>query len=584
MLTEAVFRFPHCLVHATDRFASPLMWPMRLAAIVSILAAGACRDAAVAGYLSTPAPTIPPSHADEFTPLNGATYFIAEDSAHGTELWRSRGTVGTTRMVLDLNPGQADGIIRSGLTAFRGHLYFTARTSDDGCGLWRSDGTAPGTTLVRQFAPNEACRDGVVDPRILTVFDDLLLIAAPEHGTQPALWASDGTTTGTRVIHSLESDANREGAHSYFLADLGDSMLFASVSANRFASSDEVWRTDGTTEGTFRIIATGGTNLSGGFQHGLAALDGIALFLQFGFFHPPQLWRTDGTEAGTFKISDYILDASFGCTDADPPVGVCRGTAYFVAQPEGQTGSALWRTDGTVGGTEPIFSEFPAGGSPGCVREWLAGDAALLFTVPTAGGSRLWRSDGTAEGTLPVFGCALGSTDCPREIQRLASFADEIVFAASDPRHGCGAWVSDGTEGGTRRLAGSDAVRKTCDDLDRRGARGPRNFTAVGRSLYFLHDDGVHGFEPWISDGTPPGTRLLADINTGVVPCTGDCNEDGTVTVPELIRAVNIALGAASLRACPAADQGADERVSVPEVVSAVRNAIDSCGPTPEGT
>jgi ELWxxDGT repeat protein len=213
------------------------------------------------------------------------------------------------------------------------------------------------------------------------------------------------------------------------------------------------------------------------------------------------------------------------------------------------------------------------------VGEWSAGDDALLFTVPTAGRRGLWSIDGTADGTRPVFDCAPGGEDCPREIQRLARFADGIVFAASDPVHGCGAWVSDGTEAGTRRLVGTDAVPKTCDDLDRPGTRGPRNFAAVGRSLYFVHDDGVHGLEPWISDGTPAGTRLLADVNTGMVPCAGDCNGDGVVRVPELIRGVNVALGGASLRECPAADRGGDERVGVPEVVSAVRSAIEGCGP-----
>lgn len=35
-----------------------------------------------------------------------------------------------------------------------------------------------------------------------------------------------------------------------------------------------------------------------------------------------------------------------------------------------------------------------------------------------------------------------------------------------------------------------------------------------GRAV-FLADDGVHGREPWITDGTPEGTRLLADLRPG---------------------------------------------------------------------
>ena len=60
--------------------------------------------------------------------------------------------------------------------------------------------------------------------------------------------------------------------------------------------------------------------------------------------------------------------------------------------------------------------------------------------------------------------------------------------------------------------------------------------------------------------------------------CDGDCNEDGEVTVNELLVAVNIALGA-GLDGCPSADANGDGSVSVNELIAAVGFALNGCPP-----
>ncbi|MCX8073150.1 MAG: hypothetical protein N3C12_11970 [Candidatus Binatia bacterium] len=58
-----------------------------------------------------------------------------------------------------------------------------------------------------------------------------------------------------------------------------------------------------------------------------------------------------------------------------------------------------------------------------------------------------------------------------------------------------------------------------------------------------------------------------------------DCNEDGTVTVDELVRAVNVALGLAAAGSCIDADANADDAVTVEEIVRGT-NALLTGGPT----
>ncbi len=59
--------------------------------------------------------------------------------------------------------------------------------------------------------------------------------------------------------------------------------------------------------------------------------------------------------------------------------------------------------------------------------------------------------------------------------------------------------------------------------------------------------------------------------------CAGDCNGDFTVTVDELLTAVNIALGKAPAINCAAADLNQDGIVTVDEIVSAVNSALNGC-------
>lgn len=57
----------------------------------------------------------------------------------------------------------------------------------------------------------------------------------------------------------------------------------------------------------------------------------------------------------------------------------------------------------------------------------------------------------------------------------------------------------------------------------------------------------------------------------------GDCNADQQVTVEEIIRMVNIALGVSPVDVCIHADANSDDRVSVDEIVAAISFALRGC-------
>lgn len=69
------------------------------------------------------------------------------------------------------------------------------------------------------------------------------------------------------------------------------------------------------------------------------------------------------------------------------------------------------------------------------------------------------------------------------------------------------------------------------------------------------------------SSGTPTPAGL----------CTGDCDHDGRVTVDELVRGVNQALGRAELSTCAAFDANDDGNIRIDELVKGVNHALIGC-------
>ena len=81
-----------------------------------------------------------------------------------------------------------------------------------------------------------------------------------------------------------------------------------------------------------------------------------------------------------------------------------------------------------------------------------------------------------------------------------------LYFWANDGTHGYELWVSDGTADGTVLVKDINAGAVNSNI---------RCLTAYNDLLYFRADDGTNGTELWVSDGTADGTTQVKDINVG---------------------------------------------------------------------
>ena len=81
-----------------------------------------------------------------------------------------------------------------------------------------------------------------------------------------------------------------------------------------------------------------------------------------------------------------------------------------------------------------------------------------------------------------------------------------LFFTADDGVFGRELWISDGTPTGTRIVKDINSGSTGSD---------PQQLTAVNGILFFTADDGIHGREVWRSDGTFNGTVMIPEVYIG---------------------------------------------------------------------
>lgn len=131
-----------------------------------------------------------------------------------------------------------------------------------------------------------------------------------------------------------------------------------------------------------------------------------------------------------------------------------------------------------------------------------------------ASGKQLWASDGTADGTYIID--SFISNSYFNTIRGLTVLNNILVFMANDGINGWELWVSDGTKNGTKIIDINPGTGHGICDHYLFNSYGYYNaqIAKMNGKLYFYGDDGIHGVELWVSDGTTGGTYMLKDINT----------------------------------------------------------------------
>lgn len=554
--------------------------------------------------VTTIAPPLPPGFALQFGALvsaGRAVYFRAMTLETGPELWVSDGTAAGTGLVGEICPGECGGALADPVALPDGRVALLGSNFEQGTELW----IAAGRGLLERVTD--------FDNRVVFPLSAPLAIAATEHGLVFAAddglhgfepWLLPPSQTRASLLVDLASPggassnpiamtsfrggllfltSDRNGVRLHFragdnaapvaLANLGivdcgelsetyprqdtatRTPLISIAGELAYINIGSLWRTDGTPEGTFRLLENidqqNGVYDPTQFSSVVPLGNGGAFWRREGEDTPVrprhQLWRTDGTVTGTvrldvfpqpFEASDltfvdgllYFIANDFSSADpSDPSIeawrsdGTAAGThaltdrsdagsdrprrplfveasgriAFLLAH---RTRYGLWSTDGTREGTERWSEQsgFPGGFGARPIALAALGDRFVLLEAGNEG-NVLWTSDGTPQGTERVR--ALATAD---PFAQLSAGAERLfVRTTSNIRETGTVWVSDGTTAGTLPVSIPPEVTITAP------------FAAAGDRFFFAAADADHGSELWTLDAGSTTARRLEDLAPG---------------------------------------------------------------------
>jgi ELWxxDGT repeat protein len=267
-------------------------------------------------------------------------------------------------------------------SAYQGGLIFFGADADNTVRLWKSNGTVASTKPFDLFVPNLSpnAYSDINTPLKLASVGSKALFSVTRSSFMYELWVTDGTTVGTQKILDSSYPPLTDG-----WAELNGVVYFSAGDLN----GTELWRTDGTTVGTFML-----TDLSPGVSpnENRPFSSFPTNFLSVGdkiFFTTTNgsLWQTDGVKstelrkckssycfANLTKFNDKLISSNF----------------------EAETGREPWISDGTSSTTSIVKDVWPGPASSISDYYYSFNTGLDKVLLPASNGSRsgdFWAVD-----------------------------------------------------------------------------------------------------------------------------------------------------------------------------------------------
>lgn len=398
----------------------------------------------------------------------------------------------TLELVKDLIPGDQSSS-PEGLTVFKNKVYFVAQTSNTGFvkSLCASDGTPGGTELILSTSLDSF---GLLYESPIVVGNYLYFFTKTATG-KFFVWESDGTAAGTASFY------NQSAVPGSITAFKGKLWLATGKNIQYLDLSQHTLVDFHTAESTLEKLRTGGDYL---YWLSLHPIDPFSSQLQ--------LYRSDG-QAGNIEFLETLGDtysSTSGSSHVETnfqyenghfcwnslQVSNANGGTYFGGVKAGMDDTTLFVVTGSM-----------------CIHATAVTDSA--YFVYTSDG----YSNSTAPDNWQLWSAPPGSTSFQRIMADTAQIKSgsvplypllsatpgRIFFIMWKTETGAELGVSDGTAAGTR------IVKDINPGAFQSSIQNP---TLCGDKLIFSAFDGVE-YAVWCSDGTEGGTQKLAPLPSG---------------------------------------------------------------------
>ena len=381
---------------------------------------------------------------------------VVEDSSILEELTEQNGarsrTVENATLLKDIVSGGVSSNPQSLFAHTDGNLYF----SQGGYNCYRSDGTEEGTVpfsgghctyfaslgdtllfakehdtygwelhsydgssepvIVKNINEDDSgSGDGISDqlrnnPAVwpISVNDEFVLFGAQNESDNVELWRSDGTEDGTYMVKEIDEVGSSRPAYFFPLDE--ERVLF---SAQPAGGGFELWISDGTEAGTNAVgnaYSDGNSYVSQFTKHNdivyfVGSVGGTGS-------DKKALWRTDGTADGTYRLTNASNDSSctVNCIDVQSP-GIPLGDILIFEGHSIEYGEEFYKYNPATNETSLVVDMEPGSDDSQISTKFIVG-TDLFFTKynDTTYETKMYKTDGTAEGTSEFFSTYEGAS------------------------------------------------------------------------------------------------------------------------------------------------------------------------------